>query len=928
MDGYNELNSVSSIEQQKYHTLVQMDCCCFFEYDISEDRLRFSDNRVVPELSGKVIEHCTFQASQIISDEDVQTFIDFLHFGKEYPIEFQIKSGRKNMVWCQAKGRTVYEQQKNPVAFIGYIQNIDDKKRKEAEENEKLLRDELTGVLNPAGMKEKISFIFRESDLEDTYVLLIAEICHQEELVKYFGEVFSDVVLTNIVSRWSDILSEDEFIGRIGTDKFMVFLRGEQEEKIKRIIRAVKETYTGEKEEFELYCRVGSAQFPKDGTMYDTLFHYADIALFQAKQEGRENWIPYTRRRSLSMKKQTGTSFYNAYHTDIKETSQTLDVDMKLVHFTLDLLEKTKDFGSAINVLLDKIGQAFGATDVIVMERENEKVLADYRWNCEEGIGFNRFDDDFPSKLLKVLDKGEASGEIQCISERSEIENKMVENSELDKYTVDSLIICGYYDKDSLKGCLFLDVCGSKKWKKSEIDSFVFITKILAFYLLKLRESERITEQMQMIENYDMLTGLPTLQKFRIDIKIIFDTHPEQKFAIGFLDINNFKYINDTLGYDRGDELLKDLALFLNREAVPMQINARASADNFVSFIPFSNEKVLKERITELINQFIAEEKEKNISYNIGIAIGLYVLKPDEKDFMGIIDNANIARKLVKNSSMSMCEFYDEKMEREIMKEQMILGCMETALKEREFKVFLQPKISLKTGEIIGAEALVRWIRKDGTLLPPNDFIPLFEKNGFIVRLDFYIYEEVFRILKRWKIEGKPLVPISVNVSRVHLYQTDFIDKVMQLIEQYEIEPKLVEFELTESIFLDNTVNAISIMKELQNRGFCVSIDDFGAGYSSLNLLKDMRTDVLKLDKEFFRAGDMKKEEKIIVSSIISMAKQLNMKVLSEGVETQKQSDFLKKVNCDMAQGYLYAKPLPVPDFEVMLLSYEQAEAE
>ena len=295
---------------------------------------------------------------------------------------------------------------------------------------------------------------------------------------------------------------------------------------------------------------------------------------------------------------------------------------------------------------------------------------------------------------------------------------------------------------------------------------------------------------------------------------------------------------------------------------------------------------------------------------------------------MGIIDNANIARKLVKNSSMSMCEFYDEKMEREIMKEQMILGCMETALKEREFKVFLQPKISLKTGEIIGAEALVRWIRKDGTLLPPNDFIPLFEKNGFIVRLDFYIYEEVFRILKRWKIEGKPLVPISVNVSRVHLYQTDFIDKVMQLIEQYEIEPKLVEFELTESIFLDNTVNAISIMKELQNRGFCVSIDDFGAGYSSLNLLKDMRTDVLKLDKEFFRAGDMKKEEKIIVSSIISMAKQLNMKVLSEGVETQKQSDFLKKVNCDMAQGYLYAKPLPVPDFEVMLLSYEQAEAE
>ena len=261
-------------------------------------------------------------------------------------------------------------------------------------------------------------------------------------------------------------------------------------------------------------------------------------------------------------------------------------------------------------------------------------------------------------------------------------------------------------------------------------------------------------------------------------------------------------------------------------------------------------------------------------------------------------------------------------MEQQIQKERMIVSNMESALVNNEFKVFLQPKIDLVSNQIVGAEALVRWKRPDGTMLPPNDFIPLFERNGFIIRLDFFMYEQVCKLLNKWKMSGSRIVPISVNVSRIHLYQDDFMDKILRLVESYEIDPSMIEFELTESIFLNNTRTAINMMKDLRNYGFCVSIDDFGAGYSSLNLLKDMRTDVLKLDKEFFREGDMQQEERIIVSSIISMAKQLNMKVLSEGVETEMQSDFLKAVQCDMAQGYLYAKPLPVSDFEKMLLEY------
>ena len=201
----------------------------------------------------------------------------------------------------------------------------------------------------------------------------------------------------------------------------------------------------------------------------------------------------------------------------------------------------------------------------------------------------------------------------------------------------------------------------------------------------------------------------------------------------------------------------------------------------------------------------------------------------------------------------------------------------------------------------------------------PDQFIPLFERNGFIIQLDFYIYECACKTIQKWKANNIKPVTISVNVSRVHLNTDDFVEKVLELVDRYEIEHQYLEFELTESIFLDNTKSAILTMHQLKDKGFLVSIDDFGAGYSSLNLLKDMTSDVLKLDKEFFSGGDMKQEEKIIVSSITNMAKQLKMKVLSEGVETKSQSEFLKEIECDLAQGYLYAKPMPEEEFTELL---------
>ncbi len=324
--------------------------------------------------------------------------------------------------------------------------------------------------------------------------------------------------------------------------------------------------------------------------------------------------------------------------------------------------------------------------------------------------------------------------------------------------------------------------------------------------------------------------------------------------------------------------------------------------------------KELRKRILTVNEQFNSIEKIKYPGNKFIIISGAAKIN-DVKDINTVIENANIARKSVKDSLKAACKIFDESMKKDLQKEAEITNDMEQALKNGEFLVYFQPKINLRTNKLVGAEALVRW-KKNGVLIPPSDFIPIFEKNGFIVNVDFYVYEEVCKTLRKWLDQNMSTIPISINVSRVHLNDDDFVKQFETLVDSYGIPHKYLELELTETILLDNPIVAIEVIKQLKNKGFSISIDDFGSGYSSLNLLKDINTDILKLDKEFFSRGEMKREEKIIVSSIIGMAKQLDMKVVSEGVETNTQSEFLKSISCDMAQGFLFSKPVPIKEFE------------
>jgi EAL domain-containing protein (putative c-di-GMP-specific phosphodiesterase class I) len=267
---------------------------------------------------------------------------------------------------------------------------------------------------------------------------------------------------------------------------------------------------------------------------------------------------------------------------------------------------------------------------------------------------------------------------------------------------------------------------------------------------------------------------------------------------------------------------------------------------------------------------------------------------------------------------------YDEKMEIRKKQKVLIANRAEDALKANEFYIVLQPKINLKTKKIVGAEALVRWRDRDGNEFYPNDFIPIFEDNGFVTKLDFFVYAKVCEYIKERLDQKLRVVPISVNVSRVHLSQANFARKINRLVSQYQVPPKYLEFELTESVFLQHSNEARSTMKKLKEEGYIVSMDDFGSGYSSLNLLTTVDFDILKLDKDFLAEAKISEKDEVVIQSIIKMAKLMNMLTLCECVETQEQAEALLRLKCDMVQGYYFGKPMPIRMFNE-LMSKEEA---
>ena len=419
----------------------------------------------------------------------------------------------------------------------------------------------------------------------------------------------------------------------------------------------------------------------------------------------------------------------------------------------------------------------------------------------------------------------------------------------------------------------------------------------------------------------DELTGLYNRKAFLAKAGELIAQHPPGYYIMACFDIDSFKVINDQYGSLRGDAVLKHVAqVFLNGFAPVGGICCRVMADNFAVLYPTSF--CDSDEIYELRRKAAAFDASMP---PIAFSIGRYVVNDVTLAVSSMYDRASIAESSVKGRYDKHVAYYDRTMRDSLLMEQQIVMEMHYALEDKEFEIWLQPQYNHSSKALIGAEALVHWRRvRAGMLVSPGEFIHIFERNGFIYELDKYIWEQVCLLLRRWIDSDRAPLPIAVNVSRVDVFQSDFYEVLTGLVQKYKIPVDLLRLEITESAFSRSSAQIIEVIKRLVDYGFTIEIDDFGSGYSSLNILKDVPASILKLDMRFLETGEDSSRGGNILESIVRMAKWINMAVIAEGVETKEQADYLKSIGCNYVQGYLYNRPMPVTEYETLAASLEK----
>ncbi len=448
---------------------------------------------------------------------------------------------------------------------------------------------------------------------------------------------------------------------------------------------------------------------------------------------------------------------------------------------------------------------------------------------------------------------------------------------------------------------------------------FGFIMIIIAFLLYAIYEQDKNKKLILMTQDIDPVTGLYTHNKFRQETKKLLANATPYSYEFISLDIDLFRSINTYFGMEKGSEVIKTIGKTL--EAVfsePECCIMRRTADQFIVFRKVNAGKQIEEiYLSDILPAVRSVLSDK---FNLSMSFGTYVISNCLESSNNMIGYADWARQCGKNKHGTTFTLFDDKMRKQYDDRIDITIKMESALIDREFSVYYQPKVDFNTLEICGAEALVRWLPKHGNTIYPDSFIPIFESNGFISSLDKYVLEEVCKFISSNK-EILFIPKISVNLSAWTVLEDNIATDLYKIISKYKLSPDEIELEITESAIIGNETKFLDKITHFRNMGFEISLDDFGAGESSLNRLSDVEVDVIKLDKAFFGYKEQNEKSTIIITNLINMAKHLKMKIVAEGIETEEQAVWLRDIGCDIAQGYYFDRPMNEEAFADILFS-------
>ncbi|WP_270191204.1 GGDEF domain-containing protein [Holdemania filiformis] len=461
-----------------------------------------------------------------------------------------------------------------------------------------------------------------------------------------------------------------------------------------------------------------------------------------------------------------------------------------------------------------------------------------------------------------------------------------------------------------------------KNYAQTSLGMTIIITLAALIFLMLMNWQSRSMQAnqraLETLAYQDPLTGDRNFASFQKEVPALI----KSGCTVWYCDIKKFKYFNDLFGYEQGDALLRDFSTVVKASLKDDELFCRVSGDNFAGLRQTADPQRLAGWFNQLLAQLDQQMNEHSALVHLELCMGFFPVMEEELNLSvnEMVNRANIAHRSVKDQPGDQFAFFTPQLRAQTLRESELEAQAKKALARGEFEVYVQGKVNIQQNcRIVGGECLARWIHPEKGLIPPDQFIPLFEHNGMITQLDRLMFEKACAWLHDYLEAGRPPINLAVNVSRLDLFQDDFLDWYTAVKRRYAIPDGLLELEFTESVMLKDDQIFLQIVEELRKRGFICSLDDFGSGYSSLNILKNLPIQVLKLDILFFRKSVDIARERIIIRNILTMAHELQMKTIAEGVETAEQVEFLKAAGCDIVQGYVYFKPMPLADFDQVL---------
>lgn len=906
------------IRLRKYAKIIKNSGAVIFEYD-SEHDIMCLYNESYERIHHLTDYLCYISETPRISPSDRTKMLDYFSrmHGGLLEIEATNDQGKK----CRLLLRSVPDTDEitGEAYILGWVRDVTSEREWEQIYREKAARDSLTMLYNHSYGKEKITEYLEQKNPYDSCGLMIVDIDYFKNVNDVYGHLFGDKVLLCFSVLLSGCCKAEDIVMRAGGDEFVILFKNISHnalvKRVNDLVMAAQELQF-EENDYTLTCSVGVCYLPENtsGYTYDQLFQNADWALYRVKEQGRNGYAFCDNLRRFED------------HCNVERTGHP-DIDARyfqndIVAVAFEIFEKMNSFEAAMELLLELIGIRFQLDRITVVRTDikTKTVSCQYRWTAkdvqpvlEQKAGFTKED------FLNLFNSYDEYG--TCIVNRENIGRYSKEAQELlMQHNAETILYSSMYCEGRYVGAIAYTVCGqSRHWSRAKRRQVGELTKIISSNLAKRQTPNTFGLGSFSSNDYDHLTGLLSFARFREEVERIIVGGYADSYAMVYSDFENFKYYNQSYGYAMGDRLLKDFANYIigTLEQTENVFFTRVVSDQFLMFFPFDwTIPEVEKRVKALNDEFIRRQMIMRPECRLRIRTGIYRVTDECESASVAIDAANFARKQVRPHWSESVVIYDEVMgERQLQNSEMV-NKMDEALAKGQFKVYLQPKFALADGSIIGAEALIRWQKEDGTILTPDVFIPLYEANGRITDLDFYVFEQVAVFFARNKKLGRHLYPVSVNASILHAVNEDTVRKYRAILDRYEVDPSLVEIELTETATVLEYENAKRLFRQLQDMGMRTAMDDFGAGYSILNMVIDIPVNTVKLDRVFISNCGNSEKGIYFLKQLIGMIKGMGYQVICEGVETMEQAEILKDAGCESGQGYLISRPIPIEEFE------------